>query len=235
MVNREKVDFAISSFSVLEKQLVDCMEYLPFIDENSQAISPKFVPIIIDACGLIDFVFYEISADKSTEHFNLKKYSKIHESRLCLQTNATLFLASPIRLLQPYKEWTKEQPKWWAAYNSLKHDRLNNFHFATFTNAVQALAALHQLMARQRSFIGSFLKAGWVDTTNIETLENLGSAAYVGTSIDIVVESKLFASATNENFVNPDKSDDFRFDVNYEANGLSNRIRNILFGHEESW
>jgi hypothetical protein len=235
MVNREKFDFAVSSFSVLENQLADCMEYLPFIDENSQAISPKFVPIIIDACGLIDSIFYEISPGKNKEHFNLKKYSKIHESSLELHNNATLFLASPIRLLQPYKEWTKEQPTWWAAYNSLKHDRLNNFHFATFTNAVQALAGLHQLMARQRGFIGSFLKVGWVDTMSGEVIENLGSAAYVGTGVDIVVESKLFASSSSENFINPDTSEEFYFDVNYEANGLSNRVRNILFGHEESW
>jgi hypothetical protein len=235
MVIREKFDFAISSFSVLENQLADCMEYLPFIDENSQAISPKFVPIIIDACGLIDSIFFEISADKNTERFNLKKYSKIHESRLELDNNATLFLASPIRLLQPYKGWVAEQPKWWVAYNSLKHDRLNNFHFATFTNAIQALSGLHQLMVRQRDFVGGFLKNGWIDTTNFEVVENLGVAAYENLKVDVIVESKLFASASCENFINPDASDNLHFDVNYEANGLSNRIRNILFGHEESW
>ena len=103
MISREKFDFAISSFSVLENQLTDCMAYLPFIDENKQAVSPKFVPIIMDACGLVDSIFFEISSDnKSNEHFNLKKYSKIHESSLKLDNNATLFLASPIRLLQPY-------------------------------------------------------------------------------------------------------------------------------------
>ncbi len=235
MVIREKFDFAISSFSVLENQLADCMEYLPFIDENSQAISPKFVPIIIDACGLIDSIFFEISADKNTERFNLKKYSKIHESRLELDNNATLFLASPIRLLQPYKGWVTEQPKWWVAYNSLKHDRLNNFHFATFTNAIQALSGLHQLMVRQRDFVGGFLKSGWIDTTNFEVVENLGVASYENLKVDVIVESKLFASASCENFINPDTSDNLHFDVNYEANGLSNRIRNILFGHEESW
>ena len=131
-----------------------------------------------------------------------------------------------------YKGWTQEQPNWWSAHNKLKHDRLNNYHFATFTNAVQALAGLHQLMVRQRNFVGGFLKAGWIDTTNLEVLDNLGSAAYEGSKVDVVVESKLFASASYDNFVNPDTSDSLYFDVNYEANGLSNRIRNILFGHE---
>lgn len=234
MVIKEKFDFAISTFSVLENQLVDCMEYLPFIQENEKAISPKFVPIIMDACSLIDSIFFEISAgNKNIKHFNLKTYSKLHESKLKLDINTTLFLATPIRLLQPFKGWTKKQPEWWASYNSLKHDRLNNFHFATFTNAVQALAGLHQLMARQRDFIGGFLKAGWIDTTNIDVVVNLGSTAREGSMVDIVIESKLFVSASYESFVNADASDDLYFDVDYEAHGLSNRIRTILFGHED--
>ena len=233
MDNKAKIDFAISSFVVLERQLSDCMEYLPFIDANRQAISPKFVPIITGACSLVDSIFFEITTGGSKERFNLKKYSDLHESRLQLENNATLFLASPIQMLQPYKRWTKEQPAWWNAYNNLKHDRLNNYQFATFTNAVQALAGLHQLMARQREFIGGFLKAGWIDTTNVEIIADLGSAAYEGSLVDVVIESKLFASASYSNFVSPDNTNEEFLDVDYEASGLSSRIRNILLGHEE--
>ena len=231
MDDRVKIDFAISSFIVLERQLSDCMEYLPFIDANKQAISPKFVPIIMDSCSLIDSILFEITASSNKEHFNLKRYSSLHEPNIHLENNASLFLVSPVQMLQPYKNWTKGQPQWWNAHNSLKHDRLNNYHFATFTNAVQALAGLHQLMARQREFVGGFLKAGWIDTTNFEVVDNLGSAARVGSMVDVIVESKLFASASHDNFINPDTSDDRYFDVDYDANGLSNRIRNMLFAH----
>jgi hypothetical protein len=50
----EKTDFVIANFVVLEAQLVDCMEYIPFINGNKDVISAKFIPIIIDSCSLID-------------------------------------------------------------------------------------------------------------------------------------------------------------------------------------
>lgn len=233
MDSREKIDFAISSFMVLERQLLNCMEYLPFIEANKQAVSPKFVTIIMDSCSLIDSIFYEIASSDNKEHFNLKRYCSLYETELQLDENVSLFLVSPVRMMQPYKDWAKEQPRWWIANNSLKHDRLNNYHFATFEYAVQALAALHQLMIRQRDFIGGFLKAGWIDTNNIEVVENLGSAVQEGFRPDVVVESRLFASGTRENFINAASSDHLYFDVDYSANGLSNRIRNMLFAHEE--
>jgi hypothetical protein len=228
-----KTDFAVASFQVLERQLADCMEYLPFIDMNRQAISPKFIPIIMDSCSLIDSIFYEITSDVNLERLTLKKYSRLHEPKLLLDQNSSLFLVSPVQLLQPFKGWNQKTPLWWEAYNKLKHDRLNNYHFANYINAVYSLAGLHQLMARQHDFTGAFLKAGWIDTQDIEVIDNLGSAAHVGSVVDVIVESKLFASATQENFVNAETSNGHYFDVDYQAKGLSIRLRNILFAHED--
>jgi hypothetical protein len=228
-----KIDFTVSSYKVLERQLVECMEYLPFIEGNKFSISPKFIPIIMDSCSLIDSIFFDITQGNNKERYSLKKYSTIHEPALSLNSNASLLLLTPVQIIQPYKNWIKQAPLWWGAYNKLKHDRLNNFHYATYTNAIYCLAGLHQLMAKQRNFIGSFLKAGWIDTNDIEVIDNLGSAAHVGSRVDVIVESSLFVSATDENFVNPDSSDEFYFDVNYESKGLSHRVRNLLFAHED--
>ena len=49
-----KTDFVIANFVVLEDQLIDCMEYIPFINGNKDVISAKFIPIIMDSCSLID-------------------------------------------------------------------------------------------------------------------------------------------------------------------------------------
>src|SRR4029453_9774612 len=96
-----KHDFGISSFSVLEMQLINCMEYIPFIESNQKVISPKFVPIIVEACSLIDSILREI-AEGESERYNLKKYSEIHEPNLSLEGNISLFLISPVQLLEPY-------------------------------------------------------------------------------------------------------------------------------------
>jgi hypothetical protein len=233
MDDKVKIDFAVTSFVALEKELVNCMEYLPFIEPNKPAISPKFVPIIMDSCSLIDSIFFDLSANSKSERFSLKKYCELFEPKLQLNDDISLFLVSPVQLIQPYKNWTKTPPIWWEAYNSLKHNRLNNYHCANFINAIYALAGIHQLMARLREFIGSFLKIGWIDTHTIEVIEKLSSASHEGIVVDVIIESKLFASPTDDNFVDPTKSNDLYFDINYDANGLSERIRNMLFAHEE--
>lgn len=233
----DKADFVVASFSVLEVQLIHCMEYIPFIEGNKDVMSPKFIPIIMDTCSLIDSVLREMTGNKN-ERYSLKKYSEAHERVLLLEGNLTLFLSSPLQLLEPYKNWTKEQPEWWAAYNMLKHDRLNNYKASTYRSAVLALAGLHQLMSRSKAFIGSFLRAGWIDTQPFEVVEQLGSVANLGALYpnppDMLIESKLYVSPTGENFIDYVSVEDPRFfEVDYDARGLSNRVRNFLFAHDE--
>jgi hypothetical protein len=230
--NYSKIDFAISSLFVLEKQLFDCMEYIPFIEENRQTISPKFIPIIMDACSLIDSIFFEMIEHKEKKRFNLRQYSALFESELDLQKNNSLFLISPVRSLAPFRGWTTKQPLWWDAYNDLKHNRLNNYHVATFTNVVMALAGLHQLMACQIEFISGFLKSGCIDTTGDFTKYDLYNAFHTGTKVDTIVESKLFASPTLNNFINSSKNDGSDFELEYYTNGLSHRVANLAWGHD---
>jgi hypothetical protein len=233
MDERTKINFAVSSFEILERQLIDCMEFLPFVEINKQAISPKFIPIIMDSCSLIESIFNEITPSEGKERLNFKKYSIFHEPTLRLEENASLFLVLPVQIIQPYKNWKQRSPIWWDANNKLKHDRLNNYSVATYMNAVNALAGLHQLMSRQRVFIGGFLKAGWIDTHDEDVTIDLVSSAHVGSRVDLIIESKLFASATDSNFVNPETSSEIYLDVDYTAFGLSQHVRNMLFAHED--
>lgn len=237
MSSIDKASFAVSSFSGLETQLIACNEYLPFVEANKQAISPKFVPIIIEACSLIDSIFRETTANK-TQHYNLKKYGIEHEPTLSLDDDLSLFLSSPVQVLRPFKDWTKKQPDWWAAYNKLKHDRLNNYEVATYTNAVVAVAGLHQLMARNKIFVGEFIKSGWININDDELMMTVASSAQLGALMrnppDMVIESRLFASPTLDNFVSPESEEDPRFiQVDYNYPGLSNRVRGFIFAHEE--
>ena len=210
------------------------MEYIPFVESNQVVISPKFIPIIVDSCSLIDSILNRF-AESKTERFNLKKYSEIYEKYLSLEDNTSLFLSSPIMPLTPFKGWTTGQPKWWAAYNALKHDRLNNYKEATFINAVTALAGLHQTMARFKDFIGAFLRVGWIDTSKMEAIGDLASVANLGAlhphPPSLLIESKLFVSATRDNFVN--SFDGHYFDIDCSIGGVSNRLLNLLLAHEE--
>jgi hypothetical protein len=233
-MDRESFESALSNFISLEAQLSSCLEYIPYSQNNAGVISPKFIPIILESCSLIDSIFFSLADDKS-ERYNLKRYSELFEPAIELENNITLLLSVPIRGLLPFTGWTTKQPDWWAAYNSLKHDRLGNHQCANITNAVSALAALHQVMARDKHFIGPFLRAGWIDTSEMETIVELGSVANLGalhpSPPNIVVESRLFASATRDNFVR--SFDEQYFDIDCDMNGISNRLKNIVAAHED--
>jgi hypothetical protein len=268
MQKSHAADFAVSNLKALEKQVQSCMEYIPFVEDNEKVISPKFIPIILDVCSLIDSIFHQISTEP-VKRFNLKKYSEMYEPQLELESNISLFLATPVRALIPFAGWTKRPPKWWAAYNVLKHDRLKNYGAATFENAVMGFVALHQVMVRLKEFVGPFLREGWIDTSDIEIVADLSSAAHLGAlhrnpprdasgnkvfgrflnhkpfvfdarisqkalsgwASSLVVESQLVVSPTIENFVR--SFDGLYFDIDYDVKGISNRVRNLLFAHEE--
>lgn len=230
MSDLNKYDFVVNNFVQLEEQLKSCLDYIPFIEENQNVISPKFIPIIIESCGLVDSIFKEISHIKE-EKLTFKMFFDLHEERLNLINNKSLFLISPLKVLNPFKDWGNVQPIWWKAYNSLKHNRLDNYHFAIYSNAILSLCALHQLISRCKMFLGSIIKVGWIDFSDSELPEQIFSANYIGCFPDMAVESKLFLSATQEDlfdYVN----DENEFELNYDIPGISSRVRFLMSANE---
>src|SRR5258708_1147353 len=128
-----KLRFVVSNFEELESKLMECLRFIPFIDNNKEVISPKFIPIILEACSLIDSVFKTFEGKEGKKH-NLRSYTKLVEPHLCLEETTTIFLNPPLRFLRPFATWTTAVPPWWTACNKLKHDRLDNYHAATYEN-----------------------------------------------------------------------------------------------------
>jgi hypothetical protein len=50
---------------------------------------------------------------------------------------------------------------WWQLYNSLKHDMLANIRLGTLGNVLDALCALHQVLARSIPFIPIMIRRRW--------------------------------------------------------------------------
>ena len=201
ITDNNRIDFLISQFTNLEEQLLGCMEFIPFVDQNQQVISPKFATIILEACSLIESILKEITNDKGIK-YNFKKYAEVNENSLELENTISLFLGSPPRFYQPYEKWTKNIPDWWKSYNKLKHDRLNNYEFGTYETAILSLTGLHQLISKCRLFTDSLIKAGWFNP-NGEFMVDLITSRISESGIPITpiaCESKLFVSPLNFNF-----------------------------------
>ena len=138
------------------------MEYIPYSDNHKNVVSPKFIPIILEACTLIESILKDITDSDETKQ-NFKIYSELHDNNLELSETISLFLSTPLQFLQPYKEWLTQTPKWWNAYNNLKHDRLNSYQYATYENAILSLSALHQLISKCCAFTDYIIEAGWIN------------------------------------------------------------------------
>ncbi|MFW5700736.1 MAG: hypothetical protein ACOCWM_03515 [Cyclobacteriaceae bacterium] len=219
--DKQKINFAISNFHELEERLMDCLSYIPFIEQNQNTISSKFIPIILEACSLIESIFKDTLGKGK---FNFKNYSREIDSQLNLSETITIFLTTPLKFIQPYSNWKDEVPLWWDVYNKIKHDRLTNMHLATFNNAVLAITALHQIISKHRKYTNHIIEQGWISPDSEIIGELVGARLINDNCIPInliACESKLFVSPLGANFVEKRKKQFFVVD-NCE---FSNRVR----------
>lgn len=188
MENEDILDFVVGNFSTLEDQLLDCMNYIPYLPSNMNVVSPKLTVILMESCSLIDSIFRYMES-RPQRHQNLRAYSKQFEARLSLEEADSLFLVSPLQILHPFKGWTTTPPMWWLAYNQMKHDRVRNYAAASYALTVLSLVALHQVVARSWIFLGSLAKAGWFNEASDSYFE-LGASRAAGAGPPISPQSQ---------------------------------------------
>lgn len=202
MTHEQDRFFVLKSFSYLEEELARCMEVIPPIQENMNVVSHRFVPIIVEACAIWDSIKNEYLSSKS-EEINHKQGKIIIETELELSENVSIFLTNPLQLLIPHKDMHLRTPEWWSAYNKLKHDRVGNYNVSTLKNAINALAALHQLIARSESFLQTLFVANWIKLSYYDSdhdMLGIINGSDVEENSIFVVESDLFLSPTKETF-----------------------------------
>ncbi len=220
-----KLGFVVSNFEELESRLIECLSYIPYIENNKQVISPKFIPIILEACSLIDSVFKNSKGEKG-KRYDLMSYTKLVEHDLYLEEAISIFLNPPLPFLTPFENWTKAIPTWWVAYNKLKHDRLDNYDVATYENAILAMTGLHQVISRSVEFAPVLLSAGWLTSDSRDVGELL--AGRFSSTNPIPVASKLFVSPVHSNFISYYKG----HPAIEPFCDFTGRVKDILAAHE---
>ena len=228
MDENTKLHFVVSQFNELETLLADCLSFIPFIDGNRQVISPKFTPIIVESCGLIESIFKEYVGENDKKH-NLKKYSELVEPHLSLEKTVSIFLNPPILFLNPFNDWTNKPPIWWQSYNKLKHDRLNNYDVVTYETVIQAMAGLHQAISRNIDFVPSLLSAGWFNSDSSDVGELVvARISLSGTPIQTIpIASKFFVSPLHSNFVTYENGQPV-----VENCDFTNRVKEMLTAYQ---
>lgn len=219
-----QLSFVVSNYLSIERRLLEFMDSVPFIEQNHGVVSPRLVELIIDSCSLLESVFrYEIGVDR---RLVFRDYACELEKALRLDGATVIVLVQPVSFLRPFHGWSDSAPEWWRAYNSVKHNRIENSGRATYHNVIMAMAALQLVLSRLSIFHNELLKAGWFNEDNGDGMAALISNPDAGAPPpDLPVETTLFVSCSSPiEFVEWSESG-----IVVENIEFSRRVRNYLW------
>ncbi len=227
MRNENNLEFVFSNFESLERDLIQFMDYVPYIPENYSVLSPKLNTIILESCSLAESVLKHFTVGDEQKKLNLKYYNRATEPYLELDHATSILLTYPVRLIRPFIGWNENQPKWWSAYNQLKHDRINNYKTATYEKALFSITGLHQIIVRSRLFIGNMIASGWINNTS-DDFSDLLASRHAGTGPPYLpVESEIFVTPLRGDFVKYDCGEPV-----VDSWDFSNRVKNLIYENE---
>ena len=186
----DSITIANQYFSI-EDIFLESFKYVTPILANRNTSSVRYATIIRESCNLYEILckkaylqFFRIDLNQSLNIYNyltLELYFKINDSELRSSTFHN-YLTDDKRIA-PFDsligvDWTSglsqsHIPKWWTAYNKIKHDSENFTEYATLDNAVFSIAAVFLIIRKiyGDGLISGFLKKG-------STEENINAHLY---------------------------------------------------------
>ena len=161
-----------NTYQDMENQFVNYLEYVPLTSDNKLVYSNKLLRLMLQLGGYVDTAFKEMAfcndfdevegcleirkkADKN-KLIGFDFYLKTFEPFYHLSRKAVVvkgqgnFSYRPVVIdrIIPFKiEPKKITPKWWQAYNGVKHDMIKNIRKANLENTLSGLGAAFLLNA----------------------------------------------------------------------------------------
>lgn len=142
-------EYLVQRRAFVQKRFVECIEFVEEHSENCDAFSYQFASILRDSGSVFSSVLDAMirgSGCVARGQTNIAHY----KSFLKAQDN-TIYLASvhfrskfPYGLILPLYSLksSRSNPRWWLAYNNVKHSEYDEYRFGNLGNAATALASL---------------------------------------------------------------------------------------------
>lgn len=171
----------------LEAQVVDFMRVVPPHGTNLGVWSSKIATVLVEACCLIESIFYQFRDDAAIKQgkplpkakpgkrifLTLKDYAELYNSLLRLPERTAIFLTDTREFRTPFILWKdllggapfdgkKHVPDWWDLYNSSKHDRITVLPKFTLTRAIDALAGALIVISTVPAFAPALVRHKWL-------------------------------------------------------------------------
>ncbi|TKB91797.1 MAG: hypothetical protein E8D41_10000 [Nitrospira sp.] len=207
-------DQLITWYERIEKGILLFGEHVPLTRENETLIAPILASYLLDACGLIDSVFRDMTLDPTVvssktvarKDCTIIEFAELHAKSLDLPNTRSTMLVSPPRYRNPFSPWTSiltsgkySDLDWWMTYNHLKHNRLANIKSCTLGTTLDATCALHQVISRRLEHVPLLIRRRWFPSKSWpidHVIEEASAGRLPGL---FVVQTELFATPVGSN------------------------------------
>jgi len=171
-----------SVYNDMEGVFIEFLEYVPPDQDHKKVYSYRLLRLMLQIGGYVDTAFkemalyYKFDGNMKCKAIRNKvakgKIVTIHLFRETFQpiydlSSRTIFVKSPkhfallVDRLNPFLEFGKgKTPKWWNAYNGVKHNWLKNLKKANVENTLKALGGAFLLNAIHEPSILELAKRG---------------------------------------------------------------------------
>ncbi len=201
---RDAPDYGVTALEGLtsaEAALESAVKFVPYCSEHLSVWSPQFAQIILDCASQVDSIWKAAERTQNPSSSNDKRTLKDHWARYrsSVAPQKIVFFGGPTpAVVEPFSVWSDpsfQSPRWWQAYNKLKHDRFSNQSEATLAHAVDAVGGLLLAIIYSGVCDLALISAQTLDTSNYNpwAFTESGLLRDVPFECKSKIETRLFA------------------------------------------
>ncbi len=189
----EQTRYLDSRFAAVAQRFEATTRYVALDRRNAEAFSYEFASLLRDAGGVFGSVMDAIVRGDGNEHWRKKGHPQFPDFRkyICDQRELAHYIVVDVAglgLLYPFEEFDPatnptvkcREPRWWDAYNAVKHREALGVTQGNMENALTALAAV------------AVLVSGWVGPWNLRSHALKGTLLWRVFEVDDVQHRRAF-------------------------------------------
>lgn len=143
------------AFHMLQEDLKKIFEYIEPHTDNYNTYSHRLYELFLRICTEVESNFKGMLKANdyikpNSRNWNISDYYKIEAATKLSSYELKIKLSNKEEVLRPFKAWSiGPSLSWYQDYNTVKHNRSDNFNKANLKNVLTALAGLHALLYSQ--------------------------------------------------------------------------------------
>lgn len=170
-------------YLILEKELIATFEYVYPCDKHLEVFSPRYAHIIKGACNLFELIMHQVyTAIYKCEKIDIRNFLTLdlfidlkNVECECISLGGNF--SEEFNIFKPYVElsWDKNSairdemiPKWWTAYNKIKHSSSKYEQYANLENALRSMCGIAILFYKVYGPGVTIGKAQWYEMVDGE-------------------------------------------------------------------